>query len=197
MRRLCGSRSGRLCCQRRSLLAAAFWKQVPALSHKCSIIPQRYQRAVSKCREACSRLRVACAGSIPAAKNSKDVYMMRTILHDWSDERTTDILRNTRAAIGTAGSIFCKEVPPPAVLRLIRCLQHVSASKATSASSGAGACTGTRNATLALLELAPADGLQERFEGFVYMDVQMLTVCDGMERSAVRGYGAKLWPLHC
>ena len=28
--------------------------------------------------------------------------MMRTILHDWSDARATDILRNTRAAIGTA-----------------------------------------------------------------------------------------------
>jgi hypothetical protein len=26
--------------------------------------------------------------------------MMRTILHDWSDERAAEILRNTRTAIG-------------------------------------------------------------------------------------------------
>lgn len=52
---------------------------------------------------ACSAgVAVRHAGSIPAAHGSGDVYVMRTILHDWSDERATEILRNTRAAIGTA-----------------------------------------------------------------------------------------------
>ena len=44
---------------------------------------------------------------------------------------------------------------------------------------------GTSSATLALLELAPAGGLAERYEGIVYMDVQMLAVCNGLERSQV------------
>jgi hypothetical protein len=114
------------------------------------------------------------------------VYLMRTILHDWSDERATDILGNTRAAIGTG---LAASFATP------RKHAHVSAPPACVgfcsglSSSGADPCTGTSNSTLALLELAPADGLRERFEGFVYMDVQMLTVCDGMERSTVR--------IHC
>ncbi len=45
--------------------------------------------------------------------------------------------------------------------------------------------TGNTNATLALLELTPADGLKEKYEGIVYMDVQMLAVCNGLERSQV------------
>jgi hypothetical protein len=107
---------------------------------------------------------------------------MRTILHEWSNERATDILRNTCAAIGTG---LAASFAAP------RKHAHVSAPSACVgfrsglSSSGADACTGTSNSTLALLELAPADGLRERFEGFVHMDVQMLTVCDGMERSAV------------
>ena len=125
---------------------------------------------------------------------------MRTILHDWSDERATYILRNARAAIGST---------------LRRCITWSCGSRYNCPLASTNACsisgihsstsnyhalvhkpasdiimhcpvwTGTSNATLALLELAPADGLQEQFEGFVYMDVQMLTVCDGMERSAV------------
>lgn len=49
-----------------------------------------------------------------------------------------------------------------------------------------GIFAGASNATLALLELAPADGLRERYKGFAYMDVQMLAVCDGLERTPVR-----------
>ena len=45
---------------------------------------------------------------------------------------------------------------------------------------------GTTNATLALLELTPAEGIRERYEGYAYMCVQMLAVCDGLERSPVR-----------
>lgn len=110
---------------------------------------------------------------------------MRTILHDWSDERATEVLRNTRAAIGTSLEASSAEA---CSLQPSTCTASAAytGSRAASAISGVGACAGTSNATLALLELAPADGLRERFEGFVYMDVQMLIVCDGMERSAVR-----------
>ena len=82
--------------------------------------------------------------------------------------------------------------PLPTVLlqKFVAMLQHLtSGHQSGHSTSNLKAPTlraGTSNATLALLELAPADGLRERFEGFVYMDVQMLTVCDGIERSGVR-----------
>lgn len=47
---------------------------------------------------------------------------------------------------------------------------------------------GDSGATLALLEVTPKDGLGEKYEGIVYMDVQMMVVCDGKERSKVGGF---------
>jgi hypothetical protein len=41
------------------------------------------------------------ASSIPAAADG-DCYFMRYILHDWPSEETLTILRNVRAAIGSA-----------------------------------------------------------------------------------------------
>lgn len=35
------------------------------------------------------------------------------------------------------------------------------------------------------MEVAPRDGLDETFEGRLYMDVQMLVLCDGRERGKV------------
>jgi hypothetical protein len=46
--------------------------------------------------------------------------------------------------------------------------------------------SGTSNATLAVLELVPSDGVKEVVEGRLYMDVQMYLLCDGRERSKVR-----------
>ena len=62
------------------------------------------------------------AGSIPASRGSRDVYVMRTILHDWSDERATDILRNTRVAIGALS--FPSEVRVAATLQRPAVLLH-------------------------------------------------------------------------
>ncbi len=42
----------------------------------------------------------ACAGSVPKAVSAKDVYVMRAVLHDWTDDQSKDILRQVRAAIG-------------------------------------------------------------------------------------------------
>ena len=37
---------------------------------------------------------------MPEAVSSKDVYILREVLHDWNDDQTLDILRNVRTAIG-------------------------------------------------------------------------------------------------
>ena len=48
---------------------------------------------------------------------------------------------------------------------------------------------GDSNATLALLELVPREDLKEVFEPKLYMDVQMLVMCDGRERGKVQMSG--------
>lgn len=40
------------------------------------------------------------AGTLPTAQGAGDVFLMRVILHDWSDEQALRILKNVRAAIG-------------------------------------------------------------------------------------------------
>ena len=43
------------------------------------------------------------ASTLPAPKSaSRDVYMLRCVLHDWNDAKTRDILRSLRAAFGAA-----------------------------------------------------------------------------------------------
>lgn len=44
------------------------------------------------------------------------------------------------------------------------------------------AAIGDSNATLALIEITPDDGLRENMEGRLAMDIQMLVCCDGRER---------------
>jgi O-methyltransferase domain len=43
---------------------------------------------------------LCCAETLPAAKGSGDLYVMRVVLHDWSNEKTVEILTNVRKAIG-------------------------------------------------------------------------------------------------
>lgn len=44
-----------------------------------------------------------CAETIPKGKDG-DLYFLRTILHDWDDDKTLAILRACRAAIGNASA---------------------------------------------------------------------------------------------
>ena len=37
---------------------------------------------------------------MPAAKGPGDVFVMRVVLHDWSDEKTLEILTSMRKAVG-------------------------------------------------------------------------------------------------
>jgi O-methyltransferase domain len=50
----------------------------------------------------CTGLTNACnnAETIPAAKGPGDLFVMRVVLHDWSDAKTLEILTNVRKAIG-------------------------------------------------------------------------------------------------
>lgn len=41
-----------------------------------------------------------CTGTVPAAEGPGDLYVMRVVLHDWSDEKTLEILTAVRKAIG-------------------------------------------------------------------------------------------------
>lgn len=38
---------------------------------------------------------------------SRDVYMLRCVLHDWNDAKTRDILRSLRTAIGALLTLLC------------------------------------------------------------------------------------------
>ena len=41
------------------------------------------------------------AATVPVARaDSRDVYVLRVVLHDWSDAKTLEILANVRSAIG-------------------------------------------------------------------------------------------------
>ena len=44
------------------------------------------------------------SGAIPAAQGANDVYILRNILHDWDDQRSAEILRSLRTAIGSSGA---------------------------------------------------------------------------------------------
>jgi len=50
----------------------------------------------------------ACADSVSKAVSAKDVYIMRAVLHDWTDDQSKDILRQVRAAIGV---LLQRELP--------------------------------------------------------------------------------------
>ena len=45
-------------------------------------------------------MRPSCTGTVPAAKGPGDLFVMRVVLHDWSDEKTLEILKAMREAIG-------------------------------------------------------------------------------------------------
>ena len=46
------------------------------------------------------------AATIPkAVDGSRDLYVMRSVLHDWNDPKTCEILANIRAAMGASLSL--------------------------------------------------------------------------------------------
>ena len=50
--------------------------------------------------------RVVRGGDIPKADPAgRDVYVMRTVLHDWPDTEAQQILANVRTAIGVLGTL--------------------------------------------------------------------------------------------
>ena len=55
------------------------------------------------------------AATLPApAAGSRDVYMLRNVLHDWNDAKTLHILRSLRTNMGAPHDLF------PELLRLMR-----------------------------------------------------------------------------
>jgi len=64
------------------------------------------------------------AGSLPAARKG-DCYLMRNILHDWTDAQSIQILRNLRTAFGTAAATLAiVEVGPSFRLSLDCCAEE-------------------------------------------------------------------------
>jgi len=83
------------------------------------------------------------AATVPVARaDSRDVYVLRVVLHDWSDAKTLEILANVRSAIGAS-----------------------------------------KNATLAIVEGIPAGALTEQLAARTLLDIQMLVMVDGKERT--------------
>jgi hypothetical protein len=60
------------------------------------------------------RCRTAAGDFFQAVPEGGDVYFMKHILHDWTDEQATVILRNCRRALGSKGKVVLLEavVPP-------------------------------------------------------------------------------------
>ena len=61
------------------------------------------------------------AATLPKADPaSRDVFMLRCVLHDWNDEKTRAILRSLRTAMGEPvvafDAPFCASCPPPGLL---------------------------------------------------------------------------------
>ena len=52
------------------------------------------------------------AATLPApAPGSRDVYMLRCVLHDWNDAKSLEILRSLRTAIGALHSCWPQLIP--------------------------------------------------------------------------------------
>jgi O-methyltransferase domain len=62
--------------------------------------PSKVQEAQGAQRKQFVSLRLPCTDTVPAAKGPGDVFVMRVVLHDWSDEQTLEILTAMRKAIG-------------------------------------------------------------------------------------------------
>ena len=105
-----------------------------------------------------------------------DTYMLKSVLHDWSDERATAILASCRRAMGTAGRLLIVERIVPervgstdedqalACMDLHMLVQHGSRERSApelrDLLAGAGfriASTKPLRATLAVIEAVPAD----------------------------------------
>lgn len=105
-----------------------------------------------------------------------DTYMLKSVLHDWSDERATAILESCRRAMGTAGRLLIVERIVPervgstvedqalACMDLHMLVQHGSRERSApelrDLLAGAGfrvASTKPLQSTLAVIEAVPAD----------------------------------------
>jgi hypothetical protein len=60
------------------------------------------------------RLQAVPTNFFEAVPPGADAYLMRHIIHDWNDEQSRQILRNTRAAMGASGRLLIIEnvIPP-------------------------------------------------------------------------------------
>ena len=123
------------------------------------------------------------AATLPAPEPAgRDVYMLRCVLHDWKDAKTVEILRSLRTAMGgqsvmLSGSAAQAQLSGPCCATSPRVIIELS--------SAAGPST---NATLVLVEVIPhSDLAHEDIAARQMLDVQMLVVVDGKERSRVNG----------
>jgi DNA-binding PadR family transcriptional regulator len=55
------------------------------------------------------RCRVTAGSFFDAVPTGGDAYILSVVIHDWTDEQATAILKNCRAAIGTAGRLLLLE----------------------------------------------------------------------------------------
>lgn len=96
-----------------------------------------------------------------------------------------------RVTLGPGGSFFDSGALPEGVddkdIYILRIILHDwNDDKALQILQSVRTAIGTSNATLAVLELVPSDGVKEVVEGRLYMDVQMYLLCDGRERSKIQ-----------
>lgn len=143
---------------------------------------------------------VTCTGTVPAAEGPGDLYVMRVVLHDWSDEKTLEILTAVREAIGELSgttAVRLWEVVSTQRCVVLPATQHAAQRRPTAAPVSVERLgfqviqllghAGASGATLVIVEMMPSDALQPFgiTETAAMLDVHMLAMADGMERTKV------------
>lgn len=82
----------------------------PELSGQVLDLPHAAERAGAQAaRRGLSDRFAAVAGDFFEAIPAADLYLLKTVLHDWDDERAATILRNCRAAANDGGRVLVVE----------------------------------------------------------------------------------------
>lgn len=94
-------------------LLAAVLRQTPAARGVLFDLPQVVAGAGPTTAEVASRCDIRGGSFFESVPAGGDTYLLKTVIHDWDDEKSLAILRNVRAAVAPGGKVPLFEMVLP------------------------------------------------------------------------------------
>jgi hypothetical protein len=126
-------------------LLAAVLARAPQARGVLFDLPTVVDGAAARLQAAGVAQRCAVTGGsfFDAVPDGGDAYLLKTVIHDWDDEQSIDILRNVRTAIAAHGKVLLMELvlpegapPHPGMLLDLEMLVHAGGRERTAAEYG-------------------------------------------------------------